>query len=82
MQAVNKTTGSGVFSKADKEHLQLAASFAGAELKTAQREEENEATQREIISTIVEAGEVRSKETGSRTRRISEYCRLLSEKYG
>ena len=62
MQAVNKTTGSGVFSKADKEHLLLAATFTGEMLKTATMQEENEATQREVILKIAETLEVRSTE--------------------
>ena len=82
IQAVNKTTGAGTFSKADSEHLQLAAAYTGEVLTKALKEEEVEATQREIILTMAEAGEARSKGTGLRTRRISEYCQLLSQQYG
>ena len=81
-QAINKMTGSRRFTEDDREHLQLAASFAGAELKTAQREAENEATQREVIFTMAEAGEMRSKETGQHVKRVAEYCRLFAEKRG
>jgi HD-GYP domain-containing protein (c-di-GMP phosphodiesterase class II) len=81
-QAVNKMTGTSGFSEEDKEHLLLAATYTGEVLKTAQMQEEIEATQREIILTMAEAGELRSKETGQHVKRVSEYCRLLGEKYG
>ncbi len=63
-QAVNKMTGSGAFSETDKEHLLLASTYTAEVLKAAQLQEEIEATQREIIFTMAEAGELRSKETG------------------
>jgi HD-GYP domain-containing protein (c-di-GMP phosphodiesterase class II) len=81
-QAVNKMTGTGGFSEEDKEHLLLAATYTAEVLKTAQMQEEIEATQREIIFTISEAVEVRSKETGKHIKRIAEYCRLLAMKHG
>jgi hypothetical protein len=79
-QAVNKLTGS--FSNPDMEHLLLVASYTGEVLKTAQAHEEIEATQREVIFTMAEAGELRSKETGQHVKRVAEYCRLFGEKYG
>ena len=36
----------------------------------------------EIIFTMAEAGELRSKETGQHVKRVAEYCRLFGEKYG
>jgi HD-GYP domain-containing protein (c-di-GMP phosphodiesterase class II) len=79
-QAVNKLTGK--FSEEDKEHLLLAATYTAEVLKTAQMQEEIEATQREIIFTMAEAGELRSKETGQHVKRVAEYCRVVAEKYG
>jgi hypothetical protein len=79
-QAVNKLTG--LFSDPDMEHLLLAASYTGEVLKAAQAHEEIEATQREVIFTMAEAGEMRSKETGQHVKRVAEYCRLFGEKYG
>ncbi|MCX7031567.1 MAG: HD domain-containing protein [Spirochaetes bacterium] len=79
-QAVNKITGS--FSAPDMEHLLLASTYTAEVLKTAQAQEEIEATQREIIFTMAEAGEMRSKETGQHVKRVAEYCRLFGEKYG
>lgn len=81
-QAVNKRTGEAGFSETDKEHLLLAATYTGEVLKAAQLQEEIEATQREIIFTMAEAGELRSKETGQHVKRVAEYCRLFAERYG
>ncbi len=81
-QAVNKMTGAGVFTESDKEHLLLASSYTSEVLKAAQLQEEIEATQREIIFTMAEAGELRSKETGQHVKRVAEYCRLVAEKHG
>jgi len=43
---------------------------------------EIEDTQKEIIYTLGEIAEARSKETGCHVKRVSEYCRLLGELYG
>ena len=40
------------------------------------------ATQKDIISTMGEIGESRSKETGLHVKRVAEYSRLLAVKYG
>jgi hypothetical protein len=79
-QAVNKLTGP--FSDADMGHLLLASTYTGEVLKTAQMQEEIEATQREIIFMIAEGVEMHSRETGNHIKRIAEYCRLLGVKSG
>jgi HD-GYP domain-containing protein (c-di-GMP phosphodiesterase class II) len=81
-QAINKMTGSGRFTQTDLEHLLLAATYASKTLEAAMLLEEIEATQREVIFTMAEAGEGRSKETGNHVKRVAEYCRLFGEKYG
>ena len=43
---------------------------------------EIEDSQKEIICTLGEIAEARSKETGCHVKRVSEYCRVLGEKYG
>ncbi|MFH1217001.1 MAG: DUF3369 domain-containing protein [Pseudomonadota bacterium] len=43
---------------------------------------EIEDTQKEIIYTLGEIAEARSQETGFHVKRVSEYCKLLAEKYG
>ncbi len=79
-QAINKKTGA--FTTGDQDHLLLASTYTSEVLKSAQAQEEIEATQREIIFTMAEAGEARSKETGYHVKRVSEYCRLLAVKRG
>ncbi len=43
---------------------------------------EIEASQKEMIFTLGEIAEARSQETGLHVKRVSEYARLLGEKYG
>jgi len=81
-QAINKMTGNKRFSKKDLEHLLLAASFTGNQLESIALQEEIESTQREIILTLAETGEMRSKETGNHVKRVAEYSAILAEAYG
>jgi HD-GYP domain-containing protein (c-di-GMP phosphodiesterase class II) len=81
-QAVNKLTQSGDFSETDMEHLLLAATYTGKQLESALLQEEIEATQKEIIFTLAETGEMRSKETGNHVKRVAEYSKILGTKYG
>jgi hypothetical protein len=81
-QAINKLTELSNFSTTDMEHLLLAATYTGKILEAAMLQEEIEATQREIIFTLAETGEMRSKETGYHVKRVAEYCRLFAAEYG
>ncbi len=81
-QAVNKMTGSGKFSDEDKEHLLLAAVYTGKEIEAILLQEEIDATQKEIIFTLAETGEMRSKETGNHVRRVADISYLLAKEYG
>ncbi len=81
-QAINKITGAKRFTQTDLEHLMLASTYASKTLEAAMLMEEIEATQREVIFTMAEAGEGRSKETGNHVKRVAEYCRLFAVKYG
>ncbi len=81
-QAINKMTGNKRFSKKDLEHLLLAASYTGNQLEAIALQEEIESTQREIILTLAETGEMRSKETGNHVKRVAEYSAILAEAYG
>jgi HD-GYP domain-containing protein (c-di-GMP phosphodiesterase class II) len=80
--AVNKQAGSGAFTETDKEHLLLTAAYTAEVIKTALLREELEATERKILFTMSEAGEMRSEETGQHVRRVAACCRLLGEKHG
>jgi response regulator RpfG family c-di-GMP phosphodiesterase len=82
MQGINKMTPAAVFTLQDQERLLLASCYIGRELEATLLQEEIEATQKEIIFTLAETGEMRSKETGSHVKRVSEYSSLLARCYG
>jgi HD-GYP domain-containing protein (c-di-GMP phosphodiesterase class II) len=81
-QAINKMPDPEKFSEQDLEHLLLAATYTGKTLDAAMLQEEIEATQREIIFTLAETGEMRSKETGFHVKRVAEFSHLFGVKYG
>lgn len=81
-QAVNKKTQAGVFSPQDKQRLQLAATYTAMEIEAAILREEMETAEREIILTLAESGELRSKETGQHVSRVAEYSALLGKLSG
>lgn len=81
-QAVNKMTETEVFSNKDLEYLTLAASYSGKSLESAMLTHEIEETQKEIIFTMGEIGESRSKETGNHVKRVAEYSYILAKGLG
>ncbi|MFD2445151.1 HD domain-containing phosphohydrolase [Bacillus sp. CGMCC 1.16607] len=81
-QAINKKTEAEKFSEQDVKHLSLAASYTGKSLETAILNAEMEETQKEIIYTMGEIGESRSKETGNHVKRVAEYSYILAVGYG
>jgi len=81
-QAINKMPEPAAFSRQDLDHLLLAATYTGKALDAALLQEEIEATQRELIFTLAEAGEKRSKETGQHVKRVAEYSYLFAASCG
>lgn len=81
-QAINKMTKSEAFNENDLQHLMLAATYAGKELESSMLYQEIEETQKEIIFTMAEAGESRSKETGNHVKRVAEYSVIMAKGYG
>lgn len=77
-QAINKMTPSQTFTQRDLEYLSLAASYSGKSLESAMLSQEIEETQKEIIFTMGEIGESRSKETGNHVKRVAEYSYILA----
>ncbi|WP_245583041.1 HD domain-containing phosphohydrolase [Paenibacillus daejeonensis] len=77
-QAVNKQSPGHVFTQRDLEFLTLAASYAGKSLESVMLHEEIVATQKEILLTMGQIGESRSKETGNHVKRVAEYSYLLA----
>lgn len=81
-QAINKMTKEQVFSEKDLEYITLAASYSGKSLESVQLHREIEETQKEIIFTMGEVGEIRSKETGNHVKRVAEYSYILAKGLG
>lgn len=77
-QAINKMTPSELFTQTDLEYLTLAASYAGKSIESALLTHEIEETQKEIIFTMGEIGESRSKETGNHVKRVAEYSYIIA----
>jgi putative nucleotidyltransferase with HDIG domain len=82
VQVLNSRTPLKKFTQKDQEHLMLAASYAGNQLEAVLLQEEMDNTQKEIIFTLAETGEMRSKETGNHVKRVAEFSRLLAIQYG
>jgi HD-GYP domain-containing protein (c-di-GMP phosphodiesterase class II) len=81
-QAINKMAEPSNFSDQDMELLLVAATTTAHVLEAAAWKEEIEATQREVIFTLSETVEGRSKETGNHVKRVAEYCYLFARHYG
>lgn len=81
-QAVNKLSYPGIFSDQDRKYLLLASVYTGKEIEAALLAEEIDITQKEIIFTLAETGELRSKETGNHVKRVAEYSYLLANGFG
>lgn len=77
-QAINKMTKVDYFTERDLELLSLAASYAGKSLESVMLHQEIIETQKEIIATMGEIGEIRSKETGNHVKRVAEYSYVLA----
>ncbi len=81
-QAINKMTKEAAFDDSDLKHLVLAATYSGNALEAALLNREIEETQKEIIFTMAEVGESRSKETGNHVKRVAEYSKILAQGMG
>ncbi|SOC08793.1 HD domain-containing protein [Ureibacillus xyleni] len=66
----------------DKKIIDIFSSQTSATFKNVCLVEEIDHTQREIIYTLGEIGEMRSKETGNHVKRVAEFSKLLALKYG
>ncbi|MBI9108927.1 MAG: HD domain-containing protein [Spirochaetales bacterium] len=78
VQVLNSRTPLKKFTNKDQQHLVLAASYAGNQLEAVLLQEEMDNTQREIIFTLAETCEMRSKETGNHVKRVAEFSRVLA----
>jgi response regulator RpfG family c-di-GMP phosphodiesterase len=81
-QAINKMTDAALFNTDDLKRLKLAATYSGNTLETAFIRKDIEDTQKDVIFTMGEAGETRSKETGNHVKRVAEYSYILARSIG
>lgn len=77
-QAINKMPEGDAFNEEDKEIVRLAASYAGNALDSKLLHEELVATQKEILETMGQIGESRSRETGHHVKRVALYSYRLA----
>ncbi|SDJ58046.1 HD domain-containing phosphohydrolase [Salimicrobium halophilum] len=77
-QAINKLPPGDVFNEEDEEIVRLAASYAGNALDSKLLHEELLATQKELLETMGQIGESRSKETGHHVKRVALYSYRLA----
>ncbi|TSI11017.1 HD domain-containing phosphohydrolase [Lysinibacillus sp. BW-2-10] len=66
----------------EKKLIEIFSSQTSTTFKNVCLVQEIDRTQREIIYTLGEIGEMRSKEIGNHVKRVAEYSRLLALKYG
>ena len=76
-----KGTGKS-FAESDLKALNILANHAAAALENVRLIRDLEDAQREVIYTLGEIVETRSRETGKHVKRVAEYCRLLAVKCG
>jgi response regulator RpfG family c-di-GMP phosphodiesterase len=70
------------FSEFDKNLLEIFSHNISNAFENAALNLKLQDTQKEIIYTLGEIAEARSKETGNHVKRVSEFTRLLAVKYG
>ncbi len=71
-----------VFSETDLKILRIIANHGAAAIENARLINEIDSAQREIVFTLGEIVETRSRETGSHVKRVAEYSKLLALKLG
>lgn len=81
LNVTEKADGSN-FTESDLKVLSIIANHSAAALENVRLFRDLEDTQREIVYTLGEIVETRSKETGHHVKRVAEYSRLLAEKSG
>jgi hypothetical protein len=67
----------GGYTMDDEQLLNIVAMYIARELDAFFLREELTQTQKEIIYTLAETGEMRSRETGNHVKRVAEYCRFM-----
>lgn len=70
------------FTEGDLKTLSVVANHAAAALENARLLQDIEDGQREIVFTLGEIVETRSRETGNHVKRVAEYSKVLAKHYG
>ncbi len=79
---VTEKPDGGKFAESDVKVLSIVANHAAAALENVRLLRDIEDAQREIVFTLGEIVETRSRETGFHVKRVAEYSKLLGLKYG
>ena len=79
---VTEKERAGQFSEGDLKILSIVANHAAAALENVRLLKDIEDAQREIVFTLGEIVETRSRETGNHVKRVAEYSKLLARKCG
>ncbi|MFC0214002.1 DUF3369 domain-containing protein [Paenibacillus chartarius] len=82
MENVIYFDGSKKLSELDRYLIEIYCSNVSVAFENIYLNEEVENTQKEIIFTLGEIAETRSKETGYHVKRVAEYSKLLALRYG
>lgn len=81
-QCVNKIAKKSEFKSIDMSRMKMIGGYMVNTIELSRLYQEIEETQREIISTMGEAGEFRSKETGNHVKRVAKYSYTLARLVG
>ena len=81
LNVTDKSDGES-FSETDLKVLKIIANHGASAIENARLIREIETAQREIVFTLGEIVETRSRETGSHVKRVAEYSKLLALKLG
>ncbi|MFB1082825.1 HD domain-containing phosphohydrolase [Jeotgalibacillus sp. JSM ZJ347] len=81
-QAVNKQANPSHFTEKDITYLSLAATYTGQSMEKAILYSELIESQKEIIMTMGNIGESRSRETGQHVKRVAAYSYLIAKGSG
>ncbi len=79
---VTEKSDGGNFTETDLKVLKIIANHGASAIENARLIREIDSTQREIVFTLGEIVETRSRETGSHVKRVAEYSKLLALKIG
>jgi len=79
---VSEKENGGSFSESDLKALSIVANHAAAALENVRLIRDIEDAQREIVFTLGEIVETRSRETGNHVKRVAEYSKVLGLKCG